>query len=268
MDTRPFSIWLFLFEIVASLIVIFGLLAWMAPSVWKVQIEAGWESVLATFLTFHLCGAFVEHPFHRYVLHASIIPGLSFLHWKHSRHHGLTHIVKKKKSGETIMMIENVYPIEKEEQHESSFFPWYAFLGFAIPATLIFSLVQWLLKASPIFLGGFLALAWSLFLYEVIHAIEHWPISKWMPLFHHKRTGWIWRKAYSFHLRHHADIRSNEGISGFFGLPIADWIFGTYVKAKTLYEDGSLANPKDFESPKPYWPIYILDKFVVRQRNQ
>ena len=47
------------------------------------------------------------------------------------------------------------------------------------------------------------------------------------------------------HLRHHADIRCNEGISGVFGIPIYDFIFGTYVDPSTLYIHGRLRHHAD-----------------------
>lgn len=74
--------------------------------------------------------------------------------------------------------------------------------------------------------------------------------------------GWMWRHIYSFHLRHHAVIDCNEGISGFFTFPVADLVFRTWVNPKTLYVDGGGWEPEDFHSPRPIAPIRWLDKWT------
>mgnify|MGYP001544919558 FL=1 len=100
-------------------------------------------------------------------------------------------------------------------------------------------------------------------LYEIFHAIEHWSFEKWAPLIEHKTFGGFWRKVYSFHLRHHAVIDCNEAISGFFTLPVADWVFGTCVIPGVLYKHGqTVAEEKEFLSPHPVAPIRWLDRLT------
>jgi hemolysin III len=139
--------------------------------------------------------------------------------------------------------------------------------------SIVFAPVQWLLPQYPVFLGGFIGITFSLCLYEIIHAIEHWPQATWDRLVTQPTTGPFWRKAYAFHLRHHADIRCNEAISGIFGLPIPDWILGTYIDPETLYTHGRTAEPKEFVSPRPRfafirWLDQLADKSIKRRRQR
>jgi hemolysin III len=112
-------------------------------------------------------------------------------------------------------------------------------------------------------LAGYVAVAFSLALYELVHAVEHWPQDTWDRLIAHPRFGRMWRKAYAFHLRHHADIRCNEGISGVFGLPLVDFALGTYVDPETLYKHGQSVCPTQFNSPVPRFAfIRWLDRLA------
>jgi len=109
-------------------------------------------------------------------------------------------------------------------------------------------------------------------LYELLHAIEHWPFETWMPLIENPRWGWFWKKAYSFHLRHHAVIECNESISGFFTLPVADLVFGTFVLPETLYADGEEWMASKFRNPRPYalirWCDRLTNAMVKRRRER
>jgi hemolysin III len=164
--------------------------------------------------------------------------------------------------------VENLYPILEEKQYDASFFPWYSLFGFALVATPILIVFQWLLPKAPIFLGGYLAVALSLALYEILHAIEHLPLEKWQPLLDHPRFGNFWKKVYAFHLRHHADKKSNESISGFFGLPIPDFVFRTWVNPMTLYEHGKPNSEQEFSSPRPVFLIRWLDTLAEFRKRR
>jgi len=213
----------------------------------------------------------MEYVFHRYVLHKPAIPLLRRFYRQHTLHHALTRIARKQtRDGRGLMFIENKYPILEEEQHEASFFPWYTLFVFAVVLSPILALLQWALPDFPWFFAGFAALASSLSIYEIVHAIEHWSLEVWEPLISSKRWGFIWRPAYSFHLRHHAVIDCNESISGFFCLPLADWALGTCLMPRSIYSDGEEWTPEEFVSPKPVWFIRLLDqaadRSVQRQR--
>jgi hemolysin III len=266
-----FSAPLFILTITLTLVALFGILALAVPAVWHAQLAAGWKAVLIVFLAVHLVAAFVEFVFHRYVLHAPLVPFLSYFYKQHTLHHALTRVgYQKSKRGEQVpYLVENLavnrYPIMEEPQYEASYFPWYSLAIFALLASFILAPLQAMLPDAPVFLGGFLAIAWSLSLYELIHAVEHWPQATWDRLIESPAFGRFWRKAYAFHLRHHADIRSNEAISGFFGLPVVDVILGTYLDPETLYRHGQPVDPKEFVSPRPR---FALIRWLDRQADE
>lgn len=278
-STKPqveeeFSLPLFILVVTVSFAAVFGLVWWLAPhSVWITQVGGPAWKLIATFFAVSLFNCFMEYFFHRYVLHKPVLPILSYFYRQHTHHHSLTRITRRRTpGGMEVNFVENFYPIVEKEQKEASFFPWYTFLIFAACLTPFFALLQWLMPALPWFLGGYGALASSLLIYELFHAIEHWSFEKWSPLIDHPRWGGLWRKVYSFHLRHHAVIDCNEAISGFFILPVADWVFGTCVIPGVLYKHGqSVAEEKEFLSPRPVGLIRWLDRLtdrVVKTRRQ
>jgi hemolysin III len=131
--------------------------------------------------------------------------------------------------------------------------------AFAAILSPLLALLQWVFPTYPWFLAGFASLVTSLTLYEGLHALNHLPFEKWSPLIAHPRWGAFWRRVYAFHLRHHAVTDCNESISGFFGLPITDWVFGTCVIPQTLYASGEEWTPGKFRSPRPRKLIRWMD---------
>jgi len=264
-EIEQFSLPLFILTVLASLAGLLAALRLFAPGIWTAQFLAPvWKCGFA-FLVISLVNAFIEYFFHRYVLHLPAIPFLRRLYKQHTLHHALTRIARKQgRDGRGILFIENKFPITEPEQGEASFFPWYSLGVFALVLSPLLALLQWLMPSFPWFFAGFAALAVSLTLYETLHAINHWPLEKWEPLIQHPRWGWFWRPAYAFHLRHHAVTDCNESISGFFGLPVADWVFGTCVLPQTIYADGEEWTPEKFRSPSPRWFIRALDRWAVR----
>ena len=264
-----FSPLLFTLNVLLTLTGLFTALRFGLPSLWHEQLAGPFWKIAAAFFAISLLNCFVEYFFHRYVLHTPAIPWLRRFYRLHTLHHGLTHIAKKQLRGDRqLLFIENKFPITEPEQHEASFFPWYSLAVFAAVITPVLALLTWLAPSFPWFLSGFLALACSLTLYEVLHALNHWPLEKWLPLIELPRWGRFWRTAYGFHLRHHAVIDCNESISGFFGLPVADWVFGTCVIPQTLYAQGEEWQPKKFISPKPHLLIRWLDSWAGRTVKQ
>jgi hemolysin III len=269
---REFSLPLFTLTVAAAfggLVVLLGLVA--PAAVWHAQVSARFWQYLVAFVAVKLLNCFIEYFFHRYLLHQPALPLLSYFYRQHTKHHALTRITRRRlPGGREIPFVENLFPIAQPEQREASFFPWYSLPVFALLMTPLLALLQWLLPSFPWFLSGYAAIAVSLSLYEVFHAIEHWPLEKWAPLLEGPRWGGFWRQAYSFHLRHHAVIDCNEAISGFFALPVADWVFGTCVIPSTLYTDGEEWRPAQFQSPRPRWIIRACDRTVhalVRRRR-
>jgi hemolysin III len=268
---EEFSRPLFVLTVVATLAGILAALRLFAPRVWAGQFHNPLWKDLAAFLALSLVNCFVEYFFHRYILHTPAVQFLSRLYKQHTLHHALTRIGRKpSRGGHGILFIENRFPITEPEQGEASFFPWYSLSLFALLLSPLFALLQWLLPSFPWFFAGFAALAVSITLYEMLHAINHWPFEKWEPLIEHPRWGRFWQPAYAFHLRHHAVTDCNESISGLFGLPLADWAFGTCVIPKTIYADGEEWTPDKFRSPKPRALIRWLDAWadrVVKRRR-
>lgn len=270
---EQFSPPLFLFTLVTSLAGLAVLLMFVAPaSVWQAQRSASAWHFIAAFLAMHLLTCFIEYVFHRYVLHKPVVSFLSRFYKQHTLHHSLTRIGRRvTPGGRAVPFVENIYPVTEPEQGEASFFPWYTLAVFAVIVTPLLALLQWLAPAFPWFFAGYAALAFALALYEIFHAIEHWSFERWAPLIEHRRFGWFWRKVYSFHLRHHAVIDCNEAISGFFTLPVFDWLFGTFILPKTLYVDGSEWQASEFKSPRPCALIRWCDArtdALVQSRRQ
>lgn len=261
-----FSLPLFIVTVLASLAALIVLLRLLAPaSLWEAQWNAPWWSYLLAFLAIKVVNAFFEFFFHRYILHKPVVGFLSRFYRQHTLHHSLTRITRRRTpGGRELPYVENIYPITEPHQHEASFFPWYTLIAFGAFMTPLFIVLHWIAPGIPWFVAGYAALAASLILYEVFHAIEHWDFEKWAPLVEAPRTGRLWRHIYSFHLRHHAVIDCNEAISGFFTFPLPDLVFGTWINPKTLYVDGGDWEPHEFRSPRPCAFIRWCDAFADR----
>ena len=100
---------------------------------------------------------------------------------------------------------------------------------------------------------------------KILHAIDHWPYEWWKNATEHPRLGAFWRLLYGFHLMHHANIGCNEAISGFFGLPVPDWCFGTYHQPEELLLDGRMATARDFAIRNPYGFVGWIDRWARRR---
>ena len=266
------SLPLFFFTVITSLAGFLLLFRLAAPrAVWLDHVSAGPVRLVAAFVLVKLMPSFVEFFFHRYVLHKPVVPFLSRFYKQHTLHHNLTRIGRRRTpGGRDVPYVENIYPITTEEQGEASFFPWYTLAVFGFIYTPVFALLQWLVPSFPWFFAGYASLATSLAFYEIFHASEHWAFDRWAPLIEHPRWGGFWRKVYSFHLRHHAVIDCNESISGFFTLPVPDFVFGTWIFPQSLYADGGEWEASEFKSPRPCrlirWCDEATDELVARRR--
>ncbi len=269
---EEFSLPLFILTVAVSLAGL-GLGLWFfAPEVWDAQWRASPARWVAAFVLVSLGNCFFEYFFHRYLLHTPSLPLVRRLYRQHTLHHALTHIVRRPaRDGSSILCVENKFPIVEPEQGEASFFPWYALAAFAALATPILAGLHFIAPDWPWFAAGYLALACSLALYEILHAINHWSLDRWTPLLTHRVWGAWWRPIYGFHLRHHAVTDCNESVSGFFGLPVADWVFRTCIIPRTVYAHGEPSDPEMFRSPRPIAPIAWLDaraRRAVKERRE
>lgn len=228
------------------------------PAIWKQQLAGGLWPIIFVALAFHLFNAGFEFVFHRYVLHAKVFKWLIRFYRDHTKHHALTpakplgtNRVSKQPLG---------YPITDPRQYASSFFPYWGLAGFTLAFLPLTLFVQWLMPNSPILLGSFVAMTFSYCLYELLHALEHLPYESFW-----KRLGKFGDILYGFHLFHHAEIMANMAISGFFGLPLFDWIFGTYKQPKRPLINGNLSPDEDLSPPKPCLFIRWLDRILVEK---
>jgi hemolysin III len=237
------------------------------PGLWARQLAGGVPAFILVFVSIHLLLSFFEWAFHRYVLHSVTSPWLKTFAQEHRHHHSLTSIRLRPVAEGSDRVVLNEYPITSEEQYPSSAFPAYALAGFWLFFTPLLVGLQFLFPDWPVLLGGYAGIAWSMMLYEILHAIEHWPYEWWRNATEHPRFGAFWRLLYGFHLMHHANVGCNEGIGGFFGLPIADWCFGTYHQPKQLLLEGRKATAKDFAVPAPHRIVRWLDRWTRKRET-
>lgn len=258
---RPFSVPIFLFTVVATIVAFTLFFKAFWPSMFESSMRMSIWKWVVTFLIAHLCCGFAEFFFHRYMLHAPF-PLFSKLYKKHTHHHSLTNVrLISIQDGEGRVF--NRYPILEEKQHEASYFPWYSLSGFITFFLPFLIPLQFVLPSYPILGASVLALAWSITLYEIVHMIEHFSFENfWKPKVTGRHFGRIWTFFYCFHLRHHAENKFNENISGFFTIPIADFVFGTYAPWSKAYEHGETVPETEFGGrvPKPCFLIRFLDE--------
>ncbi len=184
---------------------------------YDVQFHSAWYNYVGWFLGGHLFLSKFEWFYHRYLLHTVIWRWLRSQCDTHTHHHDLTDVTT----------IKNEYEIEHSHQNESATFPVYALGLFCLIFTVIFFLpLQIIFPGSPVLISCNCSVTFSLVLYEVYHAAMHLSYErywkKWVERFH------LIRQLYGFHLMHHANMRINQAIGGFFFLPIWDWAYGTY----------------------------------------
>ncbi len=265
---RRFSILRFLVEIALQCGLLLLAFRTFFPALWHRQFAAGWLPMLVVFLIVHLVLAFFEWAFHRYVLHSITTPLLTYFARGHRSHHGLTPIRLQSAPDGGDRYVLNRYPITEEEQFVDSAFPIYATIAFWALFTPLLIPFQLLLPKVPVMLGGYAAVTWSMVLYEVLHAIEHQPFEWWKRATESRRFGKAWRALYGFHHMHHANIACNEAIGGFFGLPIPDWLFGTYHQPKELLLEGRLATARDFAVPPPPPLVQRLDRWARKRESE
>lgn len=264
---QKFSIFWFSVQIVGQLAAILLALRFLLPRVWHSQFTLGWPGIVLTFAGVHLILAFFEWAFHRYVLHSIVSSPLAIFAKAHRNHHGLTSIRLQPVTAGSDRYVLNEYPIIEEEQFEDSAFPWWAYLGFLAWFSPLLIGLQLIFPTAPFILGGILAVTFSMSLYEILHAVEHLPYEWWKRATEHPRFGGMWSKIYGFHHMHHANVSCNEAISGFFGLPIPDWVMGTYHQPKELLLEGRVATAKDFAVPRPPRIVQWLDGWARKRES-
>lgn len=233
---------------------------------WQAHLAAGPRAIVLTCLLCNLALCFGEHFFHRYILHLETVRFLRSLCSSHLRHHKLTSIRFDEPAGR----VRSQYPITDLAHDDQSTFPPWALIPFFAFFTPFLAPAAFSFPDTPILLGGYAAIAIAHFLYETIHTLHHQPFEPyWRRRLARPVTGRAWRWLYGFHQAHHAYYRCNLNVAGFFGIPLADFVFGTYKRPEPLLVDGADAG-KDAARrliTQPRWPISWLDRVAFKRRR-
>jgi hypothetical protein len=235
-------------------------------STWDQHLAAGPLAIVGTFMICSLVLCFGEYLFHRYILHIETVRFLRSLCNSHRTHHKLTFIGFDEKSG----VVRSAYPITDIEHDDQSTFPPWAMIPFFAFFTPFFVPMAFSFPGVPILISGYAAIAVAHFLYETIHAVHHEPYeSFWKPRLESRTFGEAWQWLYGFHQAHHANYQCNLNVAGFFGIPLADIVFGTYKRSEPLLIDGAPATKAAARRlvPQPRWPISWLDGVVFKRRR-
>ncbi len=264
--TNRYSLALFTLFIATHLVVVFALLRYFFRPTWDQQWSAGTGVVVLTILGCNVVFCFGEFLFHRYLLHVPSVQFLGRLCFSHLNHHKLTSI------GFTAdNTVRSQYPIVDAHSDDGGTFPPWALLAFMAVLTPFLAVIAFSFPTFPVLIGGYTAIAVAHFLYETIHLAHHTPYDPWWkdkiasPVF-----GTMWRKLYGFHQAHHANYKCNMNIAGFFGLPLADLVLGTYEQPEVLLLDGVPATKEMAAklTAHPRWPISWFDAAMLERRKR
>lgn len=262
---HAFSTTRFLFWVVLELTVLLWGIQYFFPALWERQ-RAHVLELFFAFVILNLPNSLFEYILHRWFLHAAALIG--YFAKKHRIHHALTRVMRKdpQKTGGPAE-IQSFYEIKEERQRDSSRFPFYALAIFFACFIPLFLALDRLFPALPWMLAGCLAVAWSFSLYEITHAIEHWPYERWQRFTEHPRFGWLGAKLYGFHLMHHANMKLNMAVGGFFLVPLWDFVFRTHKLPKKLLVNGEFATQEDLSAPEPRF-IGWIDRWIEEREKQ
>jgi len=241
-----------------------GIFRWVAPQVF----DAEWRQplpILAWTVLLGLPLSLFEYLYHRYLLHASVLPFLASMHHAHSVHHGLTYVKAPVTPMEPakLVPVNSAFPVEDEHQEESMMFPYWALAIFLVVFTILLAApLKLMLPGQPIFISVIFSVALYYSAYEIWHAILHLPFERfWQPLMESRVFGRLTRRMYSFHLLHHWRPKSNLAVVGFWGFAVWDHAFRTHRRPERLPLKGAEVNYNDGSLAKPLWPIRLLDRW-------
>jgi len=264
--SNPAAFLFFAVFIALQLAVLLACVRYFFRSTWDLHLSSGFGAIVVTCLVCNLVFCFGEYLFHRYILHIETVRFLRTLCSSHLTHHKLTFI----RFNDADKRVRSSYSIGDAEQDDQSTFPPWALLIFFAFFTPFFAPMAFSFPRLPILIGGYAAIAMAHFLYETIHAVNHLPYDEWWrPRIEGRLFGRVWRHIYGFHQAHHANYKCNINVAGFFGIPLADLVFGTYKQPDPLFVDGAIATKEAARSliPQPRWPIAWLDGVVLRRRR-
>jgi len=257
---------LFALFVGAQLALLLATVRYFFRPTWNQHISSGPWAILLTCLSCNLILCFGEYFFHRYLLHIETVRFLRALCASHLAHHKLTSI----RFDDTTGTVQSAYPISDVARDDQSTFPPWALLPFFAFFTPFFAPLAFSFPTVPILIGGYAAITIAHFVYETFHVVHHQPYDTWWkPRLHHPVMGGFWRTMYGFHQAHHANYKCNLNVAGFFGLPLADLVFGTYKQPDVLLLDGACGTKAVARrlTPRPRWPISWLDRVVLKRRR-
>ncbi len=264
--TNPAAPLLFAVFIALQLVALLAGVRYFFRSTWDQHLSSGIWAIVLTCLVCNLVVCFGEYFFHRYLLHIETVRFLRTLCTSHLAHHKLTSIG----FDDAANTVRSAYPINDVEHDDQATFPPWALIPTFASFTPFFAPIAFSFPRLPILIGGYTAIAIALFLYETIHVVHHKSYDAWWKRQLHLRTfGKVWRTAYGFHQAHHANYKCNLNVAGFFGIPLADMVFGTYKQPDALLLDGAPATKESARrlTPQPRWPISWLDRVVLKRRR-
>jgi len=257
---------LFALFIASQLAMLLASVRYLFRSTWDQHIASGPWVILLTCVVCNLVLCFGEYFFHRYLLHLETVRFLRTLCASHLTHHKLTSIRFDDAAGTVL----SAYPIDDVARDDQSTFPPWALVPFFAFFTPFFAPLAFSFPTLPILIGGYTAIAIAHFLYETLHVLHHQPYDTWWKSrLHHRVLGRVWRTVYGFHQAHHANYKCNLNVAGFFGLPLADLVFGTYKQPNELLVDGARGTKAAARklTPRPRWPISWLDRVAFKRRR-
>ncbi len=235
------------------------------PHLWARQLGAGFTTNAMVFLATGIFLCFMEWGGHRYLLHTATISWLiQTLTFNHGKHHALTSIVLLDANPErTLKRVSSNYVLVEKKQYHSVVFADYFLVAIFAGYAPLFALLVWLFPAVP-FLGGYVALAVWVTLYDVLHPFEHKPDEWWEKRKYNPLLSLLHR----FHQYHHVNTNCNMAIVGFFGLPLADWLLGTFKLPPLALRDGDIVEIKTFAPPAPRWFVLGLDAWALKREQR
>jgi hypothetical protein len=248
-----------------QLALLYAFVRYFFRETWNAHLASGAGAIVLTCLACNAALCFGEYFFHRYVLHLETVRFLRALCRSHRAHHKLTSI----QFDDAERTVRSTYPIDDIARDDQATFPPWALVPFFAFFTPFFAPMAFSFPWLPILIGGYAAIAIAHFLYEVIHVVHHQPYEWWKPRLANRSAGMLWRKLYGFHLAHHANYKCNLNVAGFFGIPLADLMFGTYKQPDPLPVDGAIATKELARrlTPQPRWPIAWLDRVSFKRRR-
>lgn len=265
---KPFSIWRFSLFRGLEFAGLLLFIRFIFPAVWDSEVSGGLSPIGLVFLSMSMSNCFFEWFFHRYILHSWIFWWFARFFHGHEHHHELTPIKLAPGEFGKDRVVINRYPITELAQYEDSTFPAYALVAFWALFSLILIPLKFLFPTAPVLLGGYSAITVSMFLYEILHSLEHRPYEWWQAAIEHEKYGRFWTLVYGFHHMHHANNRCNESVGGFLGLPVADWAFGTYYQPKHLLLHDRVATVSIFRDiPKGRGFVQKLDAWATARKS-